>query len=41
MKPLPPEKDQFFDLLNRAVCTDDPAIRENKKSGIANTITCC
>lgn len=32
-KPLPPEKSEFFDLLNRAVQSDDPSIRKNKKSG--------
>ncbi|KKQ23162.1 MAG: hypothetical protein US35_C0007G0012 [Parcubacteria group bacterium GW2011_GWA2_37_10] len=33
MKPLPPEKSQFFDLLNRAVRTDDPTIHKKERSG--------
>lgn len=32
----PPEKLQFFDLLNRAVQSDDPAIREKAKCGSYN-----
>ena len=28
-----PEKDQFFDLLNRAVRKDDPTGRKSKRSG--------
>ena len=33
MKPLPPEKQEFSALINRACCTSDPTVRENKKSG--------
>lgn len=31
MKPQPPEKSQFFDLLNRAVRTNDLTSRGNKR----------
>lgn len=33
MKPSPPEKSQFFELLNRAVRIDGPTSRGNKRSG--------
>jgi len=33
MKSEPSQKHQFFDLLNRAVRTNDPTSRENKRSG--------
>lgn len=33
MKPQESDKEKFFDLLNRAVRTDDPTSRGNKRSG--------